>query len=297
MSSKISKEYWYIITAGTLSGLIVFGGQVFKDLGFSLLEMSVILYFPTVFFLLPFVWKKGRQLTDFGNIKLAFFWAAVGFPGVITQFGAVVAGASVAVVLLLYTQPIWTILISKFFLKTKITKKDIISIFLALVGVIFLVTPWKVDPGSLLGIFIALLGGISLSGWVLVGSYIGQKKADPYVIKYLQTFMVVILSTISLIILAKIIDQQEIITFTLSWPLKIWLLILAFNLLTQPISHILYLKGSKKVPAKESGIILLLEPLVGALLATIFLHQPLTGSIILGGIFILISNYLVIRKA
>jgi drug/metabolite transporter (DMT)-like permease len=52
----------------------------------------------------------------------------------------------------------------------------------------------------------------------------------------------------------------------------------------------------KKVPSSEAGVILLLEPVSGALLAAFFLHQPLTLNILLGGGLILFSNYLVVYK-
>ncbi len=295
---KIQKEYWYVIATGILSGLIVFGGQVFKNLGFSLMELSVLLYFPTFFFLLPFLQGKRGEITNLGNLKLIFWWSLIGSLTVITQFGAIVVGTPVAIVaLLLYTQPIWTIIITKLFLKASVGKRDIISIILVLAGLVFLIKPWQVhEIGSITGILIALLGGLSLSGWVIIGSFVGKSKIDPYVAKFLQTTMAVLLITIILTIFGRAIGQPEILKFTLIWPLKIWLMIIIFNLLTQPLSHILYLKGSKVVPAKDSGIILLLEPVSGAILAALFLGQAITLNIFIGGILILVANYFVLTK-
>jgi drug/metabolite transporter (DMT)-like permease len=54
--------------------------------------------------------------------------------------------------------------------------------------------------------------------------------------------------------------------------------------------------GTKKVPTVDAGIIMLLEPVVGSILAIIFLNQALTLNIIIGGIIILLANYLTIRK-
>jgi drug/metabolite transporter (DMT)-like permease len=53
----------------------------------------------------------------------------------------------------------------------------------------------------------------------------------------------------------------------------------------------------KKVPTIEAGIILLIEPISGALLATIFLGQQITLNIVIGGFLILLANYLVLTKS
>lgn len=66
------------------------------------------------------------------------FFLVFGFFGAIArlcQFGAVVLGVRVAiVVLLLYTQPLWTIAFNKLFLQESITKRKILAMILVLVG-------------------------------------------------------------------------------------------------------------------------------------------------------------------
>jgi drug/metabolite transporter (DMT)-like permease len=57
-----------------------------------------------------------------------------------------------------------------------------------------------------------------------------------------------------------------------------------------------YFYGSRFIPTASSGIILLLEPVVGVVLSVVFLSQPLTIGIIIGGFLILVGNILVITK-
>jgi drug/metabolite transporter (DMT)-like permease len=189
--NKISKDYWFVVTTGILSGLIVFGGEIFKRLGFSLLELSILVYFPSIIILFPFLKGKSGQIFNGGNLKLLIMWSLFAGLTVITQFGAIMAGAPVAlVVLLLYTQPIWTLFISRIFFRAEIKKVDIYALVLVVIGLVLLIQPWEIaNFGSVNGTLIGLGGGLALSGWVTMGNYIGKSKIDPYVSKFMETFL------------------------------------------------------------------------------------------------------------
>jgi DME family drug/metabolite transporter len=68
-----------------------------------------------------------------------------------------------------------------------------------------------------------------------------------------------------------------------------------FSLISFLIPHFFYFVGVKEIPASTAGIILLLEPLAGAILAALFLSQAITINVFIGGLFILAANYLVIK--
>jgi len=69
-----------------------------------------------------------------------------------------------------------------------------------------------------------------------------------------------------------------------------WSLLVLFAMTAEILPVIALFKGSQTVEASISGIILLLEPISAALLAIMFLHEQLTGNILLGGLLILIAN-------
>ncbi|MDO8513577.1 MAG: DMT family transporter [bacterium] len=295
--NRIPKEYWFLISSGVLSGLIVFSGAIFKRWGFSLMEVSILPFVPAVIFLVPFLRGKRKEFS-LGNLKILLVWSLVAAFTVMTQFGAVMAGASVAMtVLLLYTQPIWTIISSRIFFKKRILWMDIINCLVVVSGIILLIEPWKIkDPGSTLGIIIALFGGLALSGWITIGWYVAQKKIDPYAAKFAETIIESVIIFAVLNIVQLFIKQNHINRLSLHWPLGIWLFILIFTLLTQVVNHVLYLKGTRKVPAINAGIMMMLEPVSGTILAALFLGQVIGGNIVLGGGLIILGNYLVIRR-
>ena len=85
-------------------------------------------------------------------------------------------------------------------------------------------------------------------------------------------------------------------SFSLDITAATWVKLIIFSLLAINLYQLSYLQGVKKVPTVAAGIIMLLEPVTGAVLASIFLDQQLTLNIIIGGLIILLANYLVITK-
>lgn len=291
----MQKEYFFIVITGILSGFIIFGGQIFANLGLSLFEIAVLPYALTLIFLLPFLFiKKYRFEKKLLPILIAYGIIAAFL--VLAQFGGVVLGIPVAiVVLLLYTQPLWTIIIGRIFLKEKLKRMTLIAGILVLIGVFILINPIGAGFYFKPGILIALSGGILISLWVVVGSVLSKRGSHPIATKYAETLFMILFLALVYPVAAYFIKNPSLISFSLNWGLKVWIYIILFNLFTQVLGHLLFFYGLKKVPATIAGIILLLEPVVAAILATLFLGQALTWNIIFGGILIIAANYLVIQ--
>jgi drug/metabolite transporter (DMT)-like permease len=292
----MNREYLYVVIAGLLSGTIVFGGQIFINLGLSLYQIAVI---PALFSLLliPLVAVK-KDLRPTSEMMKAFpVFGLVGALTILSEFGALFLGVPVAVVvLLLYTQPLWTIIFSRIFLNERITKQKLVAIVIVLLGAVILTNPFTVAAsGNLSGIIVALIGGISLSGWVIFGRIFGIRRYPPVTTQIGNTFFSLLFLGISHPIISSFLDSS-ITSFSLNLSLEIWAYLFVFALFSTIIPHLFYFEGVKKVPSSEAGVILLLEPVSGAFLAAGFLLQPLTLNILFGGGLILISNYLVIHK-
>lgn len=293
----MKKEYLFVVITGILSGFIVFGGQIFLNLGLSLFQISFITQLLVVLLLLPFIiLNKNLRPKNFTIWMWVFYGLATAII-VFAQYGAVVLGLSVAiVVLLLYTQPLWTIIISRLFFKEKLTKTKLISCAVVLTGMIILVNPFGAEINSPAGVILALVGGLALSLWVIIGSVVSKNKVPPFTIKFMNAILTIIFFLIFYPILLFFTNEPSIVRFSFDFSLTLWIGLIVFTVFAEIINHISYYKGVKKVPATDAGIILLLEPVTGALLAAAFLGQVLTLNIIVGGVLILIANYLIIKK-
>lgn len=293
----MKKEYFFVILSGIISGFIIFGGQIFNNLGLSLFEIAVLPYSLTLIFLLPFLFNKKYRFNK-RLLPLLILYGIISAFLVVAQFGGLVLGVPVAmVVLLLYTQPLWTILIGKIFLKEKLTRINVVAVILVLIGILVLVNPFKTGFYFKPGVLVALSAGILISLWIVVGSLLSKKGSHPIATKYAETLFMIIFLLLIYPGAVYFIKDQSLISFSFNWPMKVWIYIILFNLFTQVLGHLLFFYGLRKVPTTTAGIIMLLEPVVAAVLATLFLGQALTLNIIIGGILILLANYLVIKKA
>ena len=294
----MSKEFWFVIVASVLFGAITPGGQFFIDIGLSLFEVSLYRVLFISLTILPVVLIKREYLI---KKEMTFFFVVYGMIGALlelTQFAGIVFGVPVAiVVLLLYSQPIWTILFARIMLDEPITKRKIASAVIALSGIVVLLKSWEIKSAdSALGIIASILGGIVLSLWVIWGRKSGINKQH-----YLTTTIGWSgFSAIWLILLWPIvnlfIDKPSIIQLSAELPLQYWPQFLAFGFIAGVVPHLLFYRGIQKIHASIAGIILLLEPVSATVLAAIIFSQPIGLNIISGGGLILLSNYLIISK-
>ena len=213
----------------------------------------------------------------------------------LAEYGGVILGVPVAVaVLLIYTQPLWTVIIGKSFLDEEISLHKIIACFLVLAGVFILINPENINFLNI-GIIISVIAGILLSIWIILGRVSSVQGSNPVSTQIGMAIFTILFLIIFYPLASLFIKSPEIISLSLNWKLSAWIYVIIFALLVNVLSHILIFSGMKKVASSTAGIILLLEPLSAAILAALFLGQALTWNIAAGGVLILLANYLVIR--
>jgi len=290
------RGYIFVALSGILSGLLVFGGQIFINQGLSVYEISILPYLIVSLVLLPF-FLSSKKYRPKGNPLIWILYGISSGATILLQYGALILGVPVAiVVLLLYTQPLWTLLISRLFLKEKITKRGVFACILVFLGVVILVNPFNVaGVKNYLGIVVALVGGLTLSGWIVLGSFVSKKNNHPISIKFTETTLAIIFILLLYPVLASI-KHPELTNLSFILSAKIWIYLALYAIFAILINHIFYYIGAKKILTVSAGVIMLLEPIVAAILSVIFLKQALTANLIIGGILILAANYLVIKS-
>ncbi len=285
-------EYWYLFVAGISFGLISFGAKVFSDLGFSLYEIAIFALSLGALSMLPFALKRRLKMS---HIKFFSVYAVIEALTILSQVGSVVLGVPVAIaVFLLYMQPVYTILIGRMFLNETIDKGKIISVAVALLGIIVLVQPFEIGSNSI-GLAVAVFSGFIFSLWVVYGRKGGIKKIHPAATNFWRSLFAVILLALLYPLISTIVTSPSIISFN-QRSFDLWLYFIVYAIYVWGFTIFLSYKGLQKVSASDAGIILLLEPVSATLLAAAFLLQPLTINIAVGGFFILLANYLTIRK-
>ena len=290
-------NYYLIILAGLLWGTIVTSGQFFSNLGFSLFEIPIYMFsFLSVILIAYFILTK-KHIPETKIIPFFILYGLIGALLQLFQYGGIILGIPVAIVaLLIYTQPIWSTIFGKIAFKEKIIKIEIISLIIAIIGVVIITEPWKAEfIANILGIFSALMAGIFLSLFIIYGKKSRIKKQHYITTSFGYFFFSVLWLIFFVVIISVFVQIPKFNVMNLNNLTNYWYYILFFGLIAFLIPHTIFYKGIKNVEASDAGIILLLEPISAAVYAFFLFSQPLTTNIIIGAFLILISDYLVIK--
>ena len=180
----------------------------------------------------------------------------------------------------MYTAPIFSVILAKFFLKEKIEKETLIGIFITLLGIIFILDPttFSFDSNQTIGNLIALGSGFFYSAMALTAKPVLKTKSGYYV-----AFWQNIIISLMFILFLKVNPVSAISTNW--WQLGI------IGILSTGIAFILFMEGVRKVKAQKIFIVTALEPLAGTVLALILLAEIPSILTIAGAILILYGVY------
>lgn len=289
------KAYFQLVLSAFLYGFLVFGGKIMSMNDFSLME---VLIYPNLFvvLILPFfVDVNIKAFLSLPKVVLILYPLALIFCQ-LGQFLPLYLGMSVSLtVFLLYTQPLWTGLISTLFLKTPFTKTEGCLGLIILTGLFFLVAPWQDIRFSFLGIIWALIGGISLSVWVILTRKAMKSGVKTGTMIFFSNFSQTIPFILLLPLVKLFYPQPEISSVSFfAHELSVWGSIGFYALSIFILAPFLFYRSARRIQGIHLGLILLLEPVTATLLDVIFLHTIPTWNMFLGGVLILLGNLILI---
>jgi DME family drug/metabolite transporter len=187
--------------------------------------------------------------------------------------------------LLVYTAPIFSVILAKIFLREKIERKTVFGILASFVGVVIVSDPAKfsIDSQQMYGSIFALLGGLFYSAMAISSKSLTD-KTTPIYSAFWQYFVIMVLSAF----------------FVLPTPFQVFtnnlVSLLYLGLLAGGFAFLLYMEGIKRVKGQIIQVITMMEIVVASLSGYILLKEPLTPNTLLGGAFILFGIFIVSLK-
>ena len=180
-------------------------------------------------------------------------------------------------VLLLYTGPIWIIIFSHYILKERITKRTVISIIIAIIGVIIILSPTSFFlKESAMGTISALFAGVGFGlVYVLSKTF---KKYDKVSLTFWQNL-------IALPFILPLVFIGNLPQFTLTNVS----VIIGLGVIGHAIPFVLIFKGFAKIKAQMGGVFVLLDILFPILFGFIIFHESLSDLTIIGGAMIILG--------
>lgn len=280
----VIKNAIYIIIAGTLWGIIsVFVNQL-KDIGFNSMQVvSIRVFFSALILVLYLLIKDINQLKIHLKDIPLFIGTGVGsiifFNYCYFQAIELIGGASIPA-LLLYTAPIFVMVLSLILFKEKITKKKLVSLIMTFLG-LALVTGAFSNTNKISAI--ALLFGLGSGLGYALYSIFGKFLVDKYSAITITTYTFVV-ATVFSIPFSGIVQKAELIVSP-----KGIILALSLALISTVLPFLLYTKGLSGMEAGKASILATVEPFVATIIGVTFFKETMTASKIIGMLMVLLA--------
>lgn len=273
------------IFAGVLWGTISVFLKNLSSSGLSLIQITACRAIFSSFFLFVYFFVKDKNLL---KIKLKDIWMFVG-TGVVSltffslcYFSTILeSGASIAVILL-YTSPIFILLLSAILFKEKITKIKLFALILTFVGCIFVTGIGGENHLSAKGLFIGLCAGFGYALYSIFSRF-ALKKYKPLTV----TFYTFVFSSISLLPFCNIVEICS------SFSEKSLLFLIGIALICTVLPYIFYTYGLSGLETGKAAILVTVEPLVGSLIGIFVWKENLDMLKLIGIIMIFIAVILI----
>lgn len=184
---------------------------------------------------------------------------------------------SVAVVLL-YTSPVFIMLLSRLIFKEKITSRKLLALAMTFVGCIFVAGLSKAPDITATIVTIGLASGLFYGLYTIFGRFALAEYDSLTVTAY--TF---IFGLLGVAFVSRPLNTLKIITSDF----KIILVCIGIGIVCTVLPYLFYTWGLSKMDSTKASILVAVEPLVGAVMGMVFYNEEKTFTKITGIIFIL----------
>lgn len=183
-----------------------------------------------------------------------------------------------------FLYPLFVAILCCFFYGEKIKKKQIISLSFALVGIICFMSKGN---GSLFGYFLAIASGLTYAFYLVKMDKTGLVKMNAFKLSfYLALFTTIEIFTMNLF-MQDVVFKMDAIAYGL-------LLVLALS--SSFLATVLLQKGVLLLGSTRASFICLLEPVTSMIVGILWLNEALTFNKGLGGLAIIISLIIFLKK-
>ncbi len=279
----MKRGYIYLLIAALAYASM---GILVKFLAHELSPLWQVTFRLVISTLLAYVFLKLRRKKTLLHSKK--FWPLMLFMGVIA-FGTSMLAYTYAfnytavsnVLFILSTYPILTALFAYFFLKEKLTKYHIAGLFILVVGTILIFNPANFFAnlfGNMLSFYVAL----TFSIYIVISRFLSNKGEDAETI----TFLSIAIGAVSTGIYAILFDK---IPHAISFPTLLGILLFgALNFVANGLVNL----GFKTAKASLGTMILMLEGIIGSILAFFIFRESPTVLFSIGACLVLFSVYI-----
>jgi drug/metabolite transporter (DMT)-like permease len=178
-----------------------------------------------------------------------------------------------------YTAPIFVAVLSPILIRESIDRVIVISIIISTAGLLLMLKGFSLSEQHIKGITAGVLSGLTYAAIIIIGRTLAQ-EFSPLIITVFQNLAVVVI----------------LLPFIKRIPLEIAGYFVILGLVHSTMAPLLYIRGLKEIKASKAAILGYLEPVGAMLFAMIILEEVPRSMSLFGGILILFSGYLTIKR-
>lgn len=293
--SNINSLY-AIITATLFATLGIFAKYIYEYninsetvFFFSSLISTLIMFFITI------IKNKNLQCLKIKKKDFLLSFVAAGFlalfccnVSVLKSLNYIDAGVQKVIA---FSSPLFTTFIYSTFLKRKISKRELISLFIMLSGLILIIGNMNFNNSSVIrGVMLSLMSAIFSSSYSIITEEF-KTKIDPN-IYWFYAFLGATASSLIYIIFSNIsINIIEVINNP-----KLAALLSTSAILNFVIPYMTQFMAINTIGAIKTGVILTLSPVICVLLSVFILGEKITILQIIGMILVVIASITISKK-
>lgn len=272
---KDKLKYLYVFAAGSLWGIISLFLKPMLNLGFSQIQTVTLRCLVAAAVLGVYMLIKDKSLFRF---KLRDIWCFLGtglvslmFFSICYFYSMTYNGVCVAVILL-YTSPVFVMLLSLPLFKEKITYKKLIAVVLTVAGCVFVSGAAGGQSIGFLGIVLGICSGLGYALYSIFSRYALQRNYNSMTISF-YTFLFCGLGCLPF---------ASPVSMALSLSPKAVLYSLGLGVVCCVMPYILYTKGLEYVDNTRASVIVAVEPVVASLIGVFVYNESVTAVKLLG---------------
>ena len=283
-----------VVASGILSGTIPVFATMLSRSGVSAVVQvfwRVSLAAPILLLFAFVVWKRGVNRASKVHARVATGFIGIGailIALLLTYIGSISLGTPVATaVLLLYSQPLFTVLLSWLVLGEQITRTKLIALILGISGVLVVLNPLTLESGIGVGQALALCSGLMYAFYIIASKRVAGFKP---LSKTALTFGGALLLLVPIYMITGIVHPSFGISADIYAVNATQTdLLLGLVVVGTILPYLTLNLGLEFMSASDSGITLLVEPITASALGSLLLGQALGLNQLVGGGLIVAS--------
>lgn len=293
-NKKMQKAAPFLVAAASvLWGTLVIFVKKLDKAGFSAMDIVCIRSYGSVFFLFPGLLVAQKKLkVPFLRVKLRDCWCFVG-TGIFSivffsycYFRNVEISSAAFSSILMYTSPVWVMLMSMVCFRERMTRRKLFALLLALVGCVLVSGIGSgITNVNVHGILLGLGSGIGYGLYTIFGQYALNKGYHPMTVAA-YTFLFACVGVLPFTSLPELVRRLNVSPWY-------WALGLSMAFLVTALSFSLYTMGLRYMEPGRAAVLATLEPIVASLVGVVLYKEELSLMVVTGIVLVLVSSILV----